>query len=117
MMGINVPNQVPFANGNIPYLEVTNITVGTTAVDLAMGYRRVPATGILLIRIPQTIPAGTTETLPITLTLNGNTRQMTFFGGENVTVADVAGTGVLQVFNDKFNGILQMLSTPAPATT
>ena len=58
MMGINVPNQVPFANGNIPYLEVTNITVGTAAVDLAMGYRRVPATGILLIRIPQAIPAG-----------------------------------------------------------
>ena len=117
MMGINVPNQVPFANGNIPYLEVTNITVGTTAVDLAMGYRRVPATGILLIRIPQTIPAGTTETLPVTLTLNGNTRQLTFFGGGNVTVTDVAGTGVLQVFNDKFNGILQLLSTPAPATT
>lgn len=117
MMGINVPNQVPFANGNFPYLEVTNITVGTTAVDLAMGYRRVPATGILLIRIPQTIPAGTTETLPVTLTLNGNTRQLTFFGGGNVTVADVAGTGVLQVFNDKFNGILQLLSTPAPATT
>ena len=117
MIGINVPNQVPFANGSIPYLEVTNITVGTTAVDLAMGYRRVPATGILLVRIPQTIPAGTTETLPVTLTLNGNTRQLTFFGGENVTVADVAGTGVLQVFNDKFNGILQLLSTPAPATT
>ena len=117
MMGINVPNQVPFANGSIPYLEVTNITVGTAAVDLSMGYRRVPATGILLIRIPQAIPAGTTETLPITLTLNGNTRQLTFFGGGNVTVSDVAGTGVLQVFNDKFNGILQLLSTPAPATT
>lgn len=117
MMGINVQGQMLFANGSIPYLEVTNITVGTASVDLAMGYRRVPATGILLVRIPQTIPAGTTETLPVTLTLNGNTRQLTFFGGENVTVADVAGTGVLQVFNDKYNGILQLLSTPAPATT
>lgn len=117
MMGINVQGQMLFANGNIPYLEVTNITVGTASVDLAMGYRRVPATGILLVRIPQTIPAGTTETLPVTLTLNGNTRQLTFFGGENVTVADVAGTGVLQVFNDKYNGILQLLSTPATATT
>jgi hypothetical protein len=117
MMGINVQGQMLFANGNIPYLEVTNITVGTATVDLAMGYRRVPATGILLVRIPQTIPAGTTETLPVTLTLNGNTRQLTFFGGENVTVADVAGTGVLQVFNDKYNGILQLLSTPATATT
>lgn len=117
MIGINVPNQMSFANGNIPYLEVNNITVGTAAVDLAMGYRRVPATGVLLIRLPQSIPAGTTGTLPVTLTLNGNTRQLTFFGGSNVTVADLAGTGVLMVFNDKYNGILQLLSTPAPATT
>jgi hypothetical protein len=34
-----------------------------------------------------------------------------------VTVADLTGTGVLLVINDKFNGILQLLSTPAPATT
>jgi hypothetical protein len=53
----------------------------------------------------------------VTLTLNGNTRQLTFFGGSNVTVADLTGTGVLMVFNDKYNGILQLLSTPAPATT
>lgn len=117
MMGINVPNQVPFANVNIPYLEVSNITVGTAAVDLAMGFRRIPATGAFYVRIPQSIPAGTSEALPVTLTLNGNTRQLTFFGGSNVTVADLTGTGVLLVFNDKYNGILQLLSTPAPATT
>ena len=116
-MGINIPNQAPFANGNIPYLEVTNITVGTAAVDLALGYRRVPTPGVLLVRIPQSIPTGTTETLPVTLTLNGVTRNLTFFGGTQVTVADVMGTGVMQVFNDKYNGILQLLSTPAPATT
>ena len=117
MIGINVPNQMPFANGNIPYLEVNNITVGTSAVDLAMGFRQVPRTGILLIRIGTAIPAGTDAALPVTLSLNGNTRQLTFFGGSNVTVADLAGTGVLMVFNDKYNGILQLLSTPAPATT
>ena len=117
MMGINYPSQAPYANGNIPYIEVTNITVGTTAVDLALGYRRVPTPGVLLVRIPQGIPTGTTSTLPVTLTLNGVTRQLTFFGGTEVTAADVMGTGVLQVFNDKYNGILQLLSTPAPATT
>ena len=117
MIGINMPNQMPFANGNIPYLEVNNITVGTAAVDLAMGFRQVPRTGIFFVRISQSIPAGTSEELPVTLTLNGNTRQLTFFGGQNVTVADLAGTGVLMVFNDKYNGILQLLSTPTPATT
>lgn len=107
-------NQVPFVNGNVPYLQVTNVTVGTQAVDLAMGYRRVMPAGLMLIRISTAIPTGTTTTLPVTLTLNGNTRQLTFFNGTEVTVADLTGTGVLLVFNDKYNGILQLLSTPAP---
>lgn len=110
-------NQVPFVNGSVPYLEVSNITVGSQAVDLAMGYRRIMPAGLLLVRIGTSIPTGTTGTLPVTLTLNGNTRNLTFFNGTQVTVADLTGTGVLLVFNDKYNGILQLLSTPTTATT
>lgn len=109
MMGFNVP----FVSGNIPYLNVTNITVGTQAVDLALGFRNIRPVGLMLVRISSAIPTGTTGTLPVTLTLNGNTRALTFFNGTEVTVADLEGTGVLLVFNDKFNGILQLLSTPA----
>ena len=109
MMGVNIP----FVNGNIPYLNVTNITVGTQAVDLALGFRNIRPVGLMLVRISSAIPTGTTGTLPVTLTLNGNTRPLTFFNGTKVTVADLEGTGVLLVFNDKFNGILQLLSTPA----
>lgn len=108
-------NQVPFVNGGIPYIEVTNVTVGTAAVDLALGYRNIRPVGLMLVRIGSAIPTGTTGTLPVTLTLNGNTRQLTNFGGTEVTVADLDGTGVLLVMNDKFNGILQLLSTPTPA--
>lgn len=115
MFGITFPNQPQFV-GPTAYLEVTNITVGTAAVDLALGVRRVPTPGELIVRIPQSIPAGTTGTLPVTLTLNGVTRQLTFFGGTAVTAADITGTGVLKVFNDKYNGILQLESTPTPAT-
>jgi hypothetical protein len=104
---------VPFVNGNIPYLNVTNVTVGTQAVDLALGFRNIRPVGLMLVRISSAIPTGTTGTLPVTLTLNGNTRPLTFFNGTAVTVADLEGTGVLLVFNDKFNGILQLLSTPA----
>ena len=109
MTGFNVP----FVNGNVPYLNVTNITVGTQSVDLALGFRNIRPVGMMLVRISSAIPTGTTGTLPVTLTLNGNTRPLTFFNGTVVTVADLEGTGVLLVFNDKFNGILQLLSTPA----
>ena len=110
-------NQVPFVDGYVPYLMVTNITVGTAAVNLSMGDRNIAPTGTIYVRIGTAIPAGTDAALPVTLSLNGNTRQLTFFGGSNVTVADLTGTGVLEVFNDLGNNILQLLSTPAPATT
>lgn len=112
MVGCNC-NQVPFVNGTIPYLNVTNVTVGTQAVDLAMGFRDIRPVGLMLVRIGTAIPTGTTSTLPVTLSLNDKARQLTFFNGTEVTVADIEGTGVLLVFNDKFNGILQLLSTPA----
>lgn len=111
MVGCNC-NQRPFVNGTIPYLNVTNVTVGTQAVDLAMGFRDIRPVGLMLVRIGTAIPTGTPGTLPVTLSLNDKARQLTFFNGTEVTVADLEGTGVLLVFNDKFNGILQLLSTP-----
>jgi len=97
--------------GGVPYLSVTNVTVGTDAVDLALGFRRIQPIGYLTIRLSTPIPADATTTLPITLTLNGTTRNLTLFDGSQVTVADlIGGTGVFLVFNDRFNGILQLVS-------
>lgn len=106
----NCFNVTTNANG-IPYMSVTNVTVGTESVDLALGFRRIEPVGYMTIRMAQAIPAGTTTTLPITLTLNGTTRNLTLFDGTPVTVADlIGGTGVFTVFNDRFNGILQLMS-------
>lgn len=99
----------------IPYLRTTGVSVGTDAVDFSLGFRRIPPVGYITINIADAIPEGTTTTLPIRLTLNGNTRNVTFFGGANVTVADLAGTGILTVFYDWYNGILQATSL-SPAT-
>lgn len=93
-----------------PYLTTTNITVTDTAVDFALGFRRIQPVGYLTIRIADAIPTGTTGTLPVTLTLNGTARPLTFFDGTPVTAADITGTGVITVFNDRFNGILQIVS-------
>lgn len=99
--------------GGIPYLTSTKTTVGTESVDIAMGFIRRPLApvGYFTVRIADAIPAGTTTTLPVTLTLNGVTRALTLFDGTAVTVAElIGGSGVIAVFNDKFNGILQLMS-------
>lgn len=102
--------------GGIPYLNVTNVTVGTDNVDLALGFRRIQPVGYLTIRLATAIPADATTTLPVTLTLNGTTRNLTLFNGTQVTVADlIGGTGVITVFNDRFNGVLQLLSRAVTA--
>jgi hypothetical protein len=97
----------------VPYLSTRNVTVSDTTVDLALGFRRISPIGYLTIRIADAIPTGTTGTLPVTLTLNGVTRALTFFNGVPVTAADLTGTGVITVFNDRFNSILQITSAQA----
>lgn len=97
------------ANG-VPYLRTTSVTVGTESVDFALGFRRIPAVGYIAINIADAIPTGTTGTLPVRITLNGNTRALTTFGGEAVTAADLTGTGIITVFYDWYNGVLQLVS-------
>jgi len=101
--------------GGIPYISTTNTTVGTEAVDFALGFirRPLPPVGYFTVRITNAIPTGTTGTLPITITLNGSTRNLTNMDGSAVTAADITGTGVLLIFNDRFNGVLQLMNVPA----
>ena len=97
----------------VPYLSTTNVTVTDTAVDFALGFRRIPPVGYITVRIQNAVPEGTTGTLPVTITLNGTSRALTFFDGTPVTAADITGTGVITIFNDRFNGILQITSVIA----
>ena len=106
-------NNLPTNINGIPYLQTTNTTVGTAAVDFALGsYRRpLPSVGYFTVRITDAIPTGTTATLPVTLTRNGVTRALTLFDGTPVTVAElIGGTGAILIFNDAENGILQLMS-------
>ncbi len=98
--------------GGIPYISVSNITVSDTAVDLALGWsrRQLPAIGYLTIRLANQIPADATTTLPITLTRNGITRNLTLPNGDAVTVADLVDVQVMTLFNDRFNNILALMS-------
>ena len=111
-MNVNVTTNV---NG-IPYLATNGVSVTDESVDFALGFRRIPKIGKIAIRVTSAIPEGTTGTLPVRFTLNGSTRNLTFFGGTNVTVADLIGAGVIAALVYWFNGIFQITSVLPPAT-
>ena len=96
--------------GGIPYISSTNVTVGTESVDIALGFRRIQPVGYFTVRMESQIPDGTTGTLPITLTLNGTTRALTLPNGTAVTAADLESVLVFEVFNDRFNSLLTIMS-------
>jgi len=103
-------NNITINAGGQPYITNTQVTVGTEAVNIALGWRRIQPIGYFTIRMENAIPSDATTTLPITLTLNGVTRPLTLPNGVAVTVADILATNVMLIFNDKFNGLLTLMS-------
>lgn len=99
----------------VPYLRTTGVSVSADTVDFSLGFRRIAPVSYITVNIADAIPTGTTGTLPVRFTLNGNTRNLTFFGGDNVTAADLEGTGIITVFYDWYSGTLQVISL-SPAT-
>ena len=77
--------------GGIPYISSTNVTVGTESVDIALGFRRIQPVGYFTVRMGVGIPSDATGTLP-------------------VTAADLESVNVFTVFNDRFNGVLTLMS-------
>lgn len=108
MNGCNI--NVTTNAGGIPYISSTNTNISAESVDIALGFRRIQPVGYMTIFIEEVIPAGTTDTLPVTLTMNGTTRALVLPNGTAVTVADLIGTNVIQVFNDRFRGLLVLMS-------
>ena len=96
--------------GGIPYLSSTNVTIGTETVDIALGFRRIQPVGYMTIAMSDVIPTGTTGTLPVNLTLNGTSRPLMLLNGDAVTAADLIGVSVFEVFNDRFKGLLVLMS-------
>ena len=96
--------------GGQPYFISTNTTVGTETVDIALGFRRIQPIGYFTVFVNDVIPTGTTGTLPVTITLNGTTRALTLPNGTPVTAAELIGVNTIQVLNDRFRGILNLMS-------
>ena len=108
MIGCNM--NVTTNAGGFPYISSTNVTVSTESVDIALGFRRIQPIGYFTVIVEDAVPTGTTTTLPVTLTLNGTTRALTLPNGTPVTAEDLIGVNVFTVFNDRFRGILALMS-------
>lgn len=107
--------------GGIPRIESASVTVnGTTDVrfsfsaDVRFSNRY---SGLVLVRLNQAIPTGTTATLPIAfVSPNGPVQAVTRYNGDAVTVADLAGTGIYLAYYEAATTTLQLLTglvTPA----
>ena len=66
--------------------------------------------GTIFVNLMQAIPTGTTGTLPILFETNGATQAVTKFNGEALTVADVPGTGVVQLWFERDTNTLQLMT-------
>lgn len=97
-MSTLVPTYLNTNVNGIPTLSSNSVTVTTTAVQYDFTNHRVaggPYRGLIIFRLAQAIPTGTTTTLPIVFTSDGaNAKTVVGFDGEAVTAADLAGTGV-----------------------
>lgn len=107
----------PYINVNvngIPALSSLAVNVSTTQVAFDFNNHRnvgSPYRGLLIIRLAQAIPTGTTTTLPIVFTSGGgNAVTLTGFNGDAVTAADLPGTGIYLVWFESQTGTLQLLT-------
>ena len=104
-------NQIVATNaGGIPYIQSTNTTIGTDTVNIALGVRRIQPVGYISIIINTVVPADTTTTLPVTLTLNDVTKPLTLPNGTPVTAAELLNVSNILVFNDRTKGLLTLMS-------
>ncbi len=108
---MNCCNQVIATNaGGIPYIQSTNTIIGTENVNIALGFRRIQPITYMTIIMSDVIPTGTTETLPINLTLNDITKPLTLPNGTPVTAAELINVSNMLIYYDKSKALLTLMS-------
>lgn len=118
MFGItNYPFNFVNRNG-IPLIESSSVTVTDDNVVFTIAnraFRWLNQKGVILFRLNQPIPDGTTGTLPIVFSSNDFTQPLTNVGNAAITAAQITGTGVYLIYYDKDANLMQLLTTEIPA--
>ena len=102
----------------IPMLESTSVTVTDTNVVFNLpdrAFRGLNDHGVVLFRLNQPIPDGTTGTLPIVFSSNDFTQPLTNIGSTAITAAQITGTGVYLIYYSKGSNVMQLLTAEIPA--
>ena len=107
-------NPYIMANKNgIPRLESTGVAVGASNVRFSFRshpFLSAPFSGLILFRLAQPMPTGTTGTLPVVFDTNGSMQALTTLNGADVTAADIAGTGIYLCYYESGSNTLQILT-------
>lgn len=109
-----LPRRINVNQFGIPTVSSNSVSVGTTQVAFDFNNHPTvgqPFRGIVVVRLNQAIPAGSTTTLPIVFTSDGaNTVDLIGFNGDPITVADISGTGIYLIFVDSQSNTVQLLT-------
>lgn len=111
----SIINPVFLANrGGIPRIESTGVNVTTTGVnwefktDIRLSRM---FSGLVIVRLAQAVPEGTTATLPVSFVSAGSTQPLTGFGGAAITAGDIPGTGIYLAYYEGSTGVLQLMAS------
>lgn len=113
-MSTLLPAYINVNVNGIPALSSKAVAVSTTQMAFDFNNHRnvgTPFRGLIIIRLAQAVPTGTTGTLPVVFTSDsGNVTPLVGFDGEAVTAADIPGTGIYLVWYESTTNTLQLLT-------
>lgn len=113
-MSTLLPTYINVNVNGIPTISSLSVNVTTTQVAFDFNNHRnigSPFRGLIIVRLQQPIPTGTTATLPVVFTSGGsNPQPLIGFNGEPVTVAELSGTGIYLVWFERQSNTLQLLT-------
>lgn len=104
--------------GNCDVIQaISSLSVTVTANEVQFDFNNhrnigAPFRGLLIVRLNQAIPAGTTTTLPIVFTSGGggNAQKLTGYNGADITVSQIPGTGIYLCWFEHSTNTLQLLT-------
>ena len=110
-----LPTYINVNRGGIPAISSLSVTVTANEVQFDFNNHRnivAPFRGLLIVRLNQAIPAGTTTTLPIVFTSGGggNAQKLTGYNGADITVSQIPGTGIYLCWFEHSTNTLQLLT-------
>lgn len=113
-------NILEVMNGNVQIGNRAGIPVVTTTpkvdtsnVSITLPnhiFRFLGQKGIIIINFNSVIPSGTTTTLPLVVSVNGQTLPLTNATGTTITVANISSTLTFQVYFDKQLNVIRVVS-------